>query len=219
MTRTQTLRQLLSPPMLAALLVLCLAVGGTAFAAGKITGKQIAKDTVTSANIKNKTIKTKDLSPSALSGLTGPAGPAGPAGATGPKGDTGPSNAYVVRRSNGAGAQPANANIAVKSLTVPPGKYTVVSRLGLDDISGSPTTVECQLTSGALVFDSTYVTATGDVGIWSCVNMAAVDLPAGATITLRVLTPPSSQVRFGANATIMATKVGDLTLTTSAGNG
>jgi hypothetical protein len=32
---------LLSPPMAVALLVLCLAVGGTAYAAGQITGKQI----------------------------------------------------------------------------------------------------------------------------------------------------------------------------------
>ena len=61
-----------------AALVLAAALGaGGAVAAGKITGKQIAKNAVSSKHIKNGTIKLKDLSAAAQPG----AGPQGPPGA------------------------------------------------------------------------------------------------------------------------------------------
>lgn len=62
-----------SPPLLIALLALVLAVGGGAFAAGTM---------VTSAQIKNGTIKPADLSP-ALRRSIAQTGPPGPAGAPG----------------------------------------------------------------------------------------------------------------------------------------
>jgi hypothetical protein len=68
-----------SPAMLVALLALFLAVGGGAFAAGGL---------VTSAGIKNGTIKERDLAPTlrakiARTAKPGPAGARGPAGANG----------------------------------------------------------------------------------------------------------------------------------------
>lgn len=74
----------------AALLVtgcLLFSAAGGAVAGGLITGAKIKDNTVTSADVKNKTLKVKDFAGTTRTKLTGPAGPAGPAG---PKGDKGP---------------------------------------------------------------------------------------------------------------------------------
>lgn len=204
---------LVSPQTAVALLVLCLAVGGTAFAAATITGKQIADNTVTSADIKDKTLKTKDISKKAKEKLRGKTG------AQGPQGVPGPSDTYAARRTDGTVAQPASATVVVKRVTVPAGKYAVTSKVNFYDTSGAPRLVECQLLGGVTVIDSTFVTADG-AGGWVCTNLAAVDLPAPTTtITLQVLTPAASAVHLRPNAVVMATKVGALTSTATAGNG
>lgn len=72
-----------SGSMIVAMIALIAALGGTAYAAATISGKDIKNNTVTSGRIKNKTLKTKDLSDKArneLKGATGPAGPQGPVG-------------------------------------------------------------------------------------------------------------------------------------------
>jgi hypothetical protein len=198
-------------------LVLCLAVGGTAFAAATITGKQIADNTVTSADIKDKTLKTKDISKKAKEKLRGKTGAQGPQG---PQGVAGPSDTYAARRTDGTAAQPASATVVVKRVTVPTGKYAVTSKVNFYDTSGAPRLVECQLLAGVTVVDSTYVTADGATGGWVCTNLAAVDLLAPTTtLTLQVLTPVASAVHLRPNAVVMATKVGTLTSTATAGNG
>jgi hypothetical protein len=77
------------------LLVVLLAVvlSGGAFAAGKISGKQIARNAITTKKVKDGSLTAADLSANARAGLTGPQGPPGAAGAvgpTGPAGATGP---------------------------------------------------------------------------------------------------------------------------------
>jgi hypothetical protein len=86
-------------PLILAVVVALLVAGTTgAVAAKKITGKDIAANTITSANIKNGTLAAADFSAAAkkslkgatgATGATGPAGPAGPAGQTGPAGQNG----------------------------------------------------------------------------------------------------------------------------------
>jgi hypothetical protein len=49
---------------------LVVALGGTSYAAGLVTGQQIKDGTVTSADIKDHTLQTKDLSHSAQNALT-----------------------------------------------------------------------------------------------------------------------------------------------------
>lgn len=90
-------------------LVLALGTGG-AYAADMITGKDIARNAVSSQHIKNGKVNIKDLSASIRtrlnssgvagpSGATGPAGPAGPVGPEGPRGvsawDTIPSGVTI----------------------------------------------------------------------------------------------------------------------------
>ena len=88
-----------------AYLALFAALGGSAYAAVTVTGKNIKDGTITGKDVKNRSLGTSKLSPRAVSSLTGdrgpegpqgpqgqrgPQGPAGPIGQTGPKGDTGP---------------------------------------------------------------------------------------------------------------------------------
>jgi hypothetical protein len=81
------------------------ALGGSAYAAVTVTGKNIKDGTITGKDVKNRSLGSSKLSPTAVSSLTGARGPegpqgpqgqrglqgpAGPIGETGPKGDTGP---------------------------------------------------------------------------------------------------------------------------------
>ena len=72
-----------------AAIALVLSAGAGATASLLITGKQIKNNSVTTADVKNRTLKAKDFSRSAKTKLRGPAGAAGPQGATGPAGPAG----------------------------------------------------------------------------------------------------------------------------------
>lgn len=78
------------PALVISLLALVLSLSGGAYAAGKIQGKQIAKNSITSAQVKDGTLVVGDLSPAALGSMQGRMGPAGSTGATGATGATGP---------------------------------------------------------------------------------------------------------------------------------
>ena len=76
------------------------ALGGSAYAAVTVTGKNIKDGTITGKDVKNRTLGTNELSKKAIAslnrrrGATGPegaTGPAGPQGAQGPAGPPGPS--------------------------------------------------------------------------------------------------------------------------------
>jgi hypothetical protein len=72
-----------------AYLALFAALGGSAYAAVTVTGKQIKDGTVTGKDVKNRSLAATDLSASALGSLAGERGPTGPQGLPGPKGDKG----------------------------------------------------------------------------------------------------------------------------------
>src|SRR5919106_6963970 len=59
-----------SAPMLIALLALFVALGGPAQAAKLINGAQIKKDTVGSKQIKDRSLKGRDLAPGTIKALT-----------------------------------------------------------------------------------------------------------------------------------------------------
>ena len=69
-----------------AYLALFAALGGSAYAAVTVTGKNIKDGTVTGRDVKNSSLGKNKLSATAVSSLTGQRGPAG---AQGPKGDPG----------------------------------------------------------------------------------------------------------------------------------
>jgi hypothetical protein len=74
-----------------AVLATVLVVGATSVEAARlITGKQIARNTITGKNVKNGSLQVAYLSPRARAALRGARGPAGPQGLPGTNGATGP---------------------------------------------------------------------------------------------------------------------------------
>jgi hypothetical protein len=79
-----------SPASLLAFTAIVIALGGSAYAAVKITGAQVTDNSLTSADIKNGTLLAKDFKRGQLkAGKTGPQGVPGAAGLQGGKGDKG----------------------------------------------------------------------------------------------------------------------------------
>jgi hypothetical protein len=132
-----------SPSLIVALMALVMACAGTATAASLISGKQIKKNTVTSKQIKNRSLRTKDLHASAVRALKGRKGDPG---APGLVGAVGPSDVYSARA---ASPTPAN-NTAVLSLDVPAGSYLVTAKAMLlyDDAGPGLSEFECRLVAG-----------------------------------------------------------------------
>ena len=78
-----------SSPMVVAFLALFLAVSGTATAAKLITGKNIARSTITGKHVKDRSLSARDFR-GAIASRPGPAGPEGQRGLNGAKGERGP---------------------------------------------------------------------------------------------------------------------------------
>ena len=91
-----------------AYLALFAALGGSAYAAVTVTGKNIKDGTITGRDVKNRSLDSKKLSTTAVSSLTGQRGPAGPQGEKGEGGPAGPTGATGSKGETGsAGAQGA----------------------------------------------------------------------------------------------------------------
>ncbi len=104
--------------------------GGTAFAASKlITGKQIAKGTITAANITSHSLLADNFKAGQLpTGATGATGPQGPAGATGAAGSA---VAYGDVVLNGVGNPVFSENFGFTTVTEPQlGIFCVVPPAG-----------------------------------------------------------------------------------------
>lgn len=73
-----------------AYLALFAALGGTAYAAVTVTGKNVKDGTITGKDVKNRSLGPAELSAGALGSLAGPRGLQGLPGAKGDTGDQGP---------------------------------------------------------------------------------------------------------------------------------
>jgi len=97
-----------------AYLALFAALGGSAYAAATITGKNIKDGTITGRDVKNRSLGTSKLSATAVSSLTserGPAGPQGPKGDTGERGLAGPTGPKGETGSAGPQGAPGPAGV------------------------------------------------------------------------------------------------------------
>ena len=117
--------------IIVAALALMLAAGTGATASLLITGKQIKDGSVTSSDIKNRSLKVKDLSTKAKTKLKGATGPAGPAGARGATGPAGPAGAAGSSGLPGLPGLPglSGFEVVTKSLPIPAGLASVTSPL------------------------------------------------------------------------------------------
>ncbi|CAA9532383.1 MAG: Phage tail fiber protein [uncultured Solirubrobacteraceae bacterium] len=168
----------LSHATVVAYLALFVALSGSSYAAvklskGSVRATHIAPSAVTSAKVKDGSLRSRDFKRSDLpSGAAGSAGPAGPKGDAGPKGETGapgergatgPAGFTGLRGEAGPAGDtgprgPSNAYSVGTSdfftskppltLTVPAGMYFVTGKV----VAGTPTKVNdfynCQVTGG-----------------------------------------------------------------------
>jgi hypothetical protein len=104
------IRKILRPPspaMIVALLALCVALGGSAYAASKINGNNIRNGTISGKKLKNRTITSRQIDRRTVSalknrrGLRGPRGFRGSKGAKGDRGASGTAVAYAAVASDG----------------------------------------------------------------------------------------------------------------------
>ena len=173
-----------------AYLALFAALGGSAYAAVTVTGKNIRDGTVTGRDVKDRSLGTKELSATALgslAGQSGPAGPQGPKGEAGERGSAGPTGETGPMGPRGPqgpqGPQGWNGVSGWEYRVSSPGRYVPAHE-------GGAAHVDCAAAKKALGGGMarvggfwTYVTqssprgeATGwDVEVWN-------DSPVGATI-------------------------------------
>jgi hypothetical protein len=162
-----------SPAMVVAMIALFVALSGTAVAttSALIGSAQIRNNSITGADIKNKSLKPVDFSGSVrgargVRGLAGPPGPAGTAGAPGAKGDKGDTGAtgatgptYAASVGGFTPATPAFDGIATLNVNLPTsGNLLIIGRV---DAS-----LSCQATGGcssdtALYIDGVAVPSSG----------------------------------------------------------
>jgi hypothetical protein len=163
---------------------------GSASAALLITGKQIKDGTVTGADVKNGSLRLKDLNSTSIQGPAGPQGPQGPRGDTGPRGANGDTGAqgpqglqglqgvpglngisgYEVRVSDGIPG-PSGGNGSGSSPNCSQGKKPVGGGIASDNLFGIQT-----YTSAPMVDDVSriygwtaswkYLTSNVTVYIW-----------------------------------------------------
>lgn len=180
--------------MFVALLALMISLSGASVAAVMIHGKQIKKNTVSSAQIKNKTIKRKDVSPKARRQFKGRTG------ATGPEGPAGPSNAYSV--SNDNNTVMTSTRKSVLTLDLPAGSYVVNSKaVAKRNESGVSAYARCQLMlnnePGLKDFTAAYLPADSAT-LASMASQMVFTSEAAATVAL---------VCYGASASLSWKKV------------
>ena len=204
-----------SPALVVALLALVMAMTGSAVAASLITSKQI----------KDGTIQTRDISRKALASLKttaavapapGPAGPAGAQGASGAKGDkgdkgdsgdqglrglTGPSDGYSVGNPSDSGST------GPLSLSLPAGDYIAFGRYSVFWPSAPSGTGSCTMHDDAGHFASLFSSvAQGGVTL----NTASASMPVHLASPGAVKMDCSASNATIGYANITAIKVGTL---------
>ena len=143
-----------------ATLALCLALGGSAYAAATITGADIRNDTVAGSDLRDGSLEGRDLADGTIAGrdlkddsVTGtdvgdrtlvasdlvagdlPAGPAGPAGPQGPAG----TSEVLARRAVDVVLEPGDSETATASC--PPGEIAVGGGAGHDGTPDDPVAI------------------------------------------------------------------------------
>jgi hypothetical protein len=153
-----------------------------------VTGDAIKDGTVTTKDVKNKTLKVKDFAAGTKSKLRGAAGPAGATGLTGatgqtgPTGPTGPSNVYG--RWNDNPTAMVAGNKAVLDLAVQPGSYWAYSKVWARRTGAGPF-IDCRLDAPGIAFDFTQDTLPDVVGAEGNVsNQIVFTTPTALTVTL-----------------------------------
>jgi hypothetical protein len=141
---------------LLAFVVLC---GGAAYAAtqlGKesVGTRQLKKNAVTGAKVKDGSLKRSDFAPGQIPGLGAPTGigSPGPQGREGPRGPQGPpGTSRVFQASGSVNFESFSSSLfgsTVVTLELPPGEYFVTATAEMQTVNATTSTVICRLING-----------------------------------------------------------------------
>ena len=136
-----------TPALIVAVVALFMALGGTSYAALKITGKNVANSTLTGVDIKNRSLGPQEHKPDSLGGaqineaLLGTVPMAANAETVGGQ----PASSFMVKQTRAfEAAIPANQNFANNAVLgtladLVPGDYVVTAKLTYENDSASST--------------------------------------------------------------------------------
>jgi hypothetical protein len=210
-----------SPALVISIVSLCVALGGSAYAATVITSSQIKNGTIQNVDIKKGTIQSNRLSSglqNVLSKKTGNSGASVSGSSVG-----GAGTAYEAIRKSGPENQPANTIVTAGTLTVPAGAYVVAANTVMTAFTGTTNPLEALFGSNGSLTGTCTLDA-GGVTQLSMQTIAVNDRQTPATLGMQLTRTVGApmDIKLNCSATIpwrlsetsiIATKVGSISLT------
>jgi hypothetical protein len=192
-------RSRISSAHVIALVALFVALSSSATAAVMITGRDIQDGTVTSADVKDRSIAKRDLKPGV-----------GADGEKGDPGERGPSDAFVnAYDPSGKWINEEYTEIEVATLSLPPGRFVVTGKNIVENFAGEPNFVQCTIYAGDDEVDWAWNREMPDQSQAPQAFAGTLELDAPATLSMRCKTGlVSAHVR---QAMIVATQVATIT--------
>jgi hypothetical protein len=209
-----------SPALVISIIALCVALGGSAYAATQITSKQIKNGTIQNVDVKKGTLQSSTFSKGVQNLLKAKTGNSASSAATG-------HIAYEAVRKAGPENVAANTIVTAATLTVPAGAYVITANTVMTAFTGSTNPLEALFgTNGSLT--GTCTLDAGGVMDTSLQTIAVNDRQTPATLGMqetRTVGAPMD-IKLNCSATIpwrlsetsiIASKVDSITLTQPTG--
>ena len=209
-----------SPALVISIISLCVALGGSAYAATQITSKQIKNGTVQNIDVKKGTLQSSSFSAGVQNLLKAKSGNAASSAAASQV-------VYEAVRKAGPENVAANTIVTAATLTVPAGAYVITANTVMTAFTGSTNPLEALFgTNGSLT--GTCTLDAGGVMDTSLQTIAVNDRQTPATLGMqetRTVGAPMD-IKLNCSATIpwrlsktsiIANKVGSITLTQPTG--
>jgi hypothetical protein len=127
-----------SPALVISIVALCVALGGSAYAATQISSKEIRNGTIQNVDIKKGTIQSNRLS----SGLQNVLKKGSSLGGSSVSGSSSGAVATEAIRKSGPENQPPGQLITVASMTIPPGAYVITANTVMTAFTGTTNILE-----------------------------------------------------------------------------
>jgi hypothetical protein len=202
-----------SPALAISIIALCVALGGSAYAATQITSKEIRNGTIQNVDIKSGTIQSTRLS-SGVQKILKKKG-AGSAAAAGMV------STEAIRKS-GPENQPPGGLVTIASMTIPPGAYVITANTVMTAFTGTTNILEALFGSngsrgGTCTLDAAGVDAVSYQTI--AVNDRQTPATLGMQLTRTVAAPSEVKLMCAGDipwrtseTSIIATKVDSVTV-------
>lgn len=206
------------------LLAIVVLGGGSAYAATQLAKnsvgrKQLKKNAVTSAKVKNHSLRSVDFAKGQLpAGPRGPQGERGPQGTRGARGPQGTSLASHLFQADGSVNYDKFSSslfgTEVVTLAVPSGNYLVIATVAVQTVNGVASSVQCRLINGEggggseVTSGSQVARADGEVDNMTLTGGFRVTSGQSLSLQCSKDTPAASARITDAN--IVATSIGDV---------